>query len=92
LTRRAKQWHYAIVPAWRSPGPLPRLNDLVCADLEETAHAVITLVTRRSEPLPRRIEPTNNHYNAVVGMQINPAMRHRRLLAVKSDSLIANSL
>src|SRR6202022_2612329 len=34
----------------------------------------------------------DNSDNAVVGMQINPAVHHLRLLVAKSDSMIANSL
>ena len=34
----------------------------------------------------------DNSDNAVVGMQINPAIHHPRLLVVKSDSMITNSL
>jgi hypothetical protein len=34
----------------------------------------------------------DNRDNAVVGMQIDSAVHHLRLLMVKSDSMIANSL
>jgi hypothetical protein len=51
-------------------------------------HDVVGQALLRHNP----IAVVDSRDNAIVGMQINPAVHHPRLLVVKSDSMITNSL